>query len=71
MNTLDMQLSELYDWSISQHGYKLINNSNVVDDALRGYIVKLGLEGVKKHLSDISSPVHQYIYNLIDSKGSK
>lgn len=65
MTTLEIQLEDLLEHSISTHGYWLKNNIEIIKNDLNGGIVKYGLNNMKQRISDWQSPYVQALYDKI------
>lgn len=59
------QINDLLRSSISQHGYKLINNQEIIKNDLKGALRSFGLITTKKLLNDKKNPLTMAIYQKI------
>lgn len=66
MSVLEQQFDELLDSTISQHGYWLINHSEVIESNLKSGIVTHGLKKMIVLLNDINSQGVKHLYKMIE-----
>lgn len=65
MIVLRQQLEELLEFSISQHGFWLINHREIIEEDLKSGIVSYGLKGMQQRLTDYQSPYVKHLYKKI------
>ena len=66
MKVLDTQLNELLKSTVSQHGYWLINHSDIIEADLKSGIVRYGLSKMIDMLDDHESPYINNLYEKIE-----